>query len=455
MTIKSVVVAGVLAVASLSVASIAQAQTELGQNLLPWGAEKGASADGLVPAYTGGIDAVPGLPAASPEIGYPNPFANEKPLFVVTAANSAQYANMLTEGEVAMLQRYPNEFQMPVYPSHRTFTYPEWARQNSIKNATSARQVGSQGDGVENAYGGVPFPIPKDGYEVMWNALTFYRPAYCHEVSNNFMVDASGTVTELGSIDVRWLEPWYDPNAKALPNTFFKTLYSRYLTPPAKAGSSFLFYYPVNFQKSDEVTWFYDPGTRRVRLAPEFKYDTPIASYGGAIDYDEIDVFNGRMDKFDFKLVGKKELIVPYNDYGLNNTTENALLGPHVVKSDQVRWEVHRVWVVEATLKAGARHKFSKWTFFVDEDWLNFAATQAYDHAGNLYRVAFYYPYETYGAAAGPSSMTNSAGLYDLSKGMYVLADVHTASGHGWTCQANMPNVSEFTPQALASQGVR
>src|SRR6516165_3337708 len=335
MTIKSALFGGAFAAISLAAMPVVHAQSSLGPHLLPWGAEQGASADGLVPAYAGGIDAIPNLPAAGPDIGYPNPFANEKPLFTVTAGNMAQYSALLTDGEKALLQRYPDEFQMPVYPSHRTIVYPQWFQQNSLRNATTAQEVGDSGDGFTNAFGGVPFPVPKDGYQAMWDAQTYYHPAYCHETSNNYMVDASGTVTDLGVLDQRYIVSFYDPNATSLPNSFFRYLYVRYLTPPSKAGSSFFFQFSNNYQASDQITWFYDPGTRRVRLAPEFKYDTPVASYGGAIDYDEIGLFNGRMNKFDFKLLGKKEIILPYNDYGIASTTVDALLGPHTVKPDQ------------------------------------------------------------------------------------------------------------------------
>jgi hypothetical protein len=239
-----------------------------------------------------------------------------------------------------------------------------------------------------------------------------------------------------------------------MTSKFWRYFTVYYHTPASQAGSIFLFEYPINFQQTDDVTWFYSPGTRRVRLAPEFKYDTPIANYGGALDYDEIDLFYGRMDKFDFKLVGEKEMIVPYNDYKFANTTQDALLGQHTLNPDGVRWERHRVWIVDATLKPGERHAYSRWTFYIDEDSWQILATESYDHSNAIYRIGFSYPYQNY-AQTNAINFARSNGIYDLSKGTYYITFTNTKGNGFYDCSPDLPNMTQFTPQALSAQAIR
>ncbi len=61
----------------------------------------------------------------------------------------------------------------------------------------------------------------------------------------------------------------------------------------------------------------YLPGQRRVKAAPDVAYDTPNPGTAGATTYDDAFMFNGAMDRYDFKLIGKKEMYVPYNAYKL------------------------------------------------------------------------------------------------------------------------------------------
>lgn len=455
MRIRNILIAGLFATVGAYSAQAAVSASEaqqLGTTLTQFGAQKTGSADGAIPAYTGGIAAMTGLPAGNPTTGYPNPFAGEKALFSITSANMAQYADQLTPGVQALLQRYP-DFRIDVYPTHRTASYPAWVLQNTLKNATSA-QMDGEGDGVTGAYGGIPFPIPQDGNEVMWNSFLSYHPASCMETYQNYLVDASGNVTDLGTLEQDWVEPYYDPTATALNGKFWQMIKFRYYTPASQAGEMFLFEYPINFTVTDDVTWFYSPGTRRVRLAPEFKYDTPAASYGGTLDYDEIGMFYGQMNKFDFRLTGSKEMIVPYNDYDFPIQREGQLLGAHELNPSALRWERHRVWVVDATLKPGQRHIYSRWTFYIDEDSWQILASVSYDHAGNVYRVGFAYPIQNYSQGEA-TNFTHAFGIYDLSKGNYQIGYSHSAGNGFYHCSVSLPNLSDFTPQSMAAEAVR
>ena len=65
---------------------------------------------------------------------------------------------------------------------------------------------------------------------------------------------------------------------------------------------------PLDIGTKDRRAWSYLPGQRRVKVAPDLAYDTPNPGTAGATTFDDTFIFNGSMDRFDFKLVGKKEM---------------------------------------------------------------------------------------------------------------------------------------------------
>jgi hypothetical protein len=163
----------------------------LNTTLTPLGAERAGNENGSIPPWEGGLTEVtPGF-----EVGgrRPDPFAEEKPLFSITAVNMRQYADKLTDGTIAMLQKYPDSFlRMDVYPTHRTAAAPQWVYDKTYKNATSAEIIdGSGGPEPKGAYGGVPFPIPQSGAEVMWNHLLRWTGESWHWVAKQYQFTAN------------------------------------------------------------------------------------------------------------------------------------------------------------------------------------------------------------------------------------------------------------------------
>jgi len=201
--------------------------------------------------------------------------------------------------------------------------------------------------------------------------------------------------------------------------------------------------------------WFYTPGQRRVRAAPEFNYDIPIASYGGVLVWDELFGFVGRMDRFAFKLVGKKEMIVPANVYGVTNlTTSQQALGPKHVNPETLRWEKRRIWVVDAVRKPDARHAYSRRTFYIDEDSWMIVAAESYDSAGKLWRAANILTYPTYDVGGNNNSTWS---FNDLVKGNYFVINVGAKDPgnhvRSYTSGEGLP--IKLTPQAVAAGSVR
>lgn len=467
---KRTLLGGAVAVAALTLLpqfALAEVTAEeagqLGTTLTEFGAEKAGNADGSIPAYTGGLTKPPAGWTKDAD-RYVDPFASEKPLYSVTAKNMSQYAALLTEGNKGMLTRFPDSYRLDVYPTHRTVAYPSWVAKNTVKNATTVKLAGQvAGDTVEGAdaekspFPGIPFPIPKNGVEVMWNYNFHYTAPITHTIPGAWLIDTGGSASSLPTPNEYFLHPWYEQSGKLRKETYNAVhgFTSVLQDPPSSAGIVFLNYYMHHAADGGQKVWFYTPGQRRVRAAPEFAYDIPIASYGGVLLWDEIHGFTGRMDRFDFKLVGKKEMLVPYNVFGITNQVASKdFLGKKHANPDAVRFEKRRVWVVDATRKPNARHVYSRRTFYVEEDCWCIVASEAYDNGGKLWKNMSIYNFPTYDVGG----INNDGwGFNDLIKGNYTLINVGVKDPgklvRSYASQEGLPLT--LSPQAVVGGSVR
>ena len=418
----------------------------LGTTLTPIGAEKAANKDGTIPAYSGGVTTAPAGFKAGDGIR-PNPFAADKPRVVIDAKNMAQHADKLTEGTKALLQKHPS-FRVDVYPTHRSVAFPKWVGDNTAKNAVRAK-TSNDGRSMEGAHAGFPFPIPKTGHEAMWNHLVRFNGQSYESKYRNLNVDASGRAT-LATEGLSVQEyPFWD-NSQSASETFWKIKIS-YTGPARRAGEALMLIDPLDIGAKDRRAWIYLPGQRRTKVAPDLAHDTPNPGTAGATTFDDTFIFNGSMDRFDFKLVGKKEMIVPYNAYAaVYGAKQDDLLKPKHLNPDLVRWELHRVWVVEATLREGKRHVYSKRTFYLDEDSWAALASDQYDSRGQLYRTGFAYMAPSYDL---PAPYTDMFGHYDLVSGVYSLTGFIAETG-GLRHTKPLGD-REWTADALAVAGIR
>jgi hypothetical protein len=451
-TLTAAAVAALIASQVQAAPSAAEA-ARLGKDLTPVGAEKAGNKDGSIPAFTGGLCSPPanykplngkhGFP-------YPDPFTAEKPIATINAANVDKFADKLDPGSIELFKRFPATYRMDVYPTHRTACMPEWVYENTIKRVMSPKLVGDA-PGLEGAHAQVPFPIPKTGYEAMWNVVTVYHPMYFGGDWQSWLVDAGGNKTLVAKASTAYKWDYWDNNKTTTDQ--IQGLLNLNTSPASKNGSMDM---RIQWARMDEKApraWSYTPGQRRVRLAPEFTYDTVAAQYGGMIVFDEISGFDGKMDRFDFKIVGKKEMLVPYNNWRVHAAAESGSIDPLLTKDhvnpDHVRWENHRVWVIEGTRKPGARHVYSKKVFMLDEDSWNILAYQAYDEAGKLYRTKFFPEWQAYDVQA---PLTQNEIGYDFVKGGWYIGSV--AVGQGWRVIDPLPD-SYLTPDGMAAMGVR
>lgn len=447
--VQGVLVAGVLASAffcsSLFAAVSADEAAKLGAELTPSGAEKAASPDGKIPAWNGGIAKDAG--AVDSKGFLADPFAAEKPLFTITAQNAEQYKDHLTPGQLALFKRYGDTYKMPVYPTHRSTNLPSKWLEMTKENATKVKLV-EGGNGLENYAGGIPFPIPKTGQEAIWNHLTYYRGEGLHRYIVQVTPQQSGSFSPVHFEDD--VLPFYamsNPQGKLL-------MYKQVVTAPSRlAGTVLLLHDYINQVKEPRQAWIYNAGQRRVRRAPQVAYDGPGTASDGMRTADNLDMFNGAIDRYDWQLQGKKDIYIPYNSYRLDSPDlkySDVIKAGHI-NQDLTRYELHRVWHVTATLKSGLRHIYAKRDFYIDEDTWLISTVDHYDGRGALWRVAeghaqFYYHHQV-------PSFTLEA-LYDLQSGRYLAVGMKNEEKRAWDFEAH-PQEQDFTPAAIRQTGIR
>ncbi len=420
---------------------------KLGTTLTAIGAEKAGNKDGTIPPYTGGLTTAPaGFKKGS---GLrPDPFPEEKPLFTINQQNMGKYADKLTEGQKLLLKKYPKTYRIDVYKTHRTAAFPKYVTDNTIKSATKIKTT-NNGLTLAGAHAAYPFPIPKDGFEAMWNHLLRYVSPSFEHYPRSWVVNAAGRPTM--TYEMVELLDWQYWDQKNENTEIFFRLKDIATGPPRNNGEMLLWHDWLDQYGKGRRAWQYLPGQRRTKLSPNIGYDTPNNQLNGATTYDEWQLFNGPMDRFNFKLIGKQEMYIPYNDYKLVYQSKiDKVLTPNHINPDYVRWELHRVWKVEAELKPGKRHIYSKRVFYLDEDTWSASVSDEYDARGQLYRSAFSYMVQNYDVNT-PYPYTH--GFYDFNANMYTL-DCNIAETGGVKYKAIEPD-KNWSPEALAGSALR
>jgi hypothetical protein len=332
----------------------------------------------------------------------------------------AQYADKLTESHKALLTAY-DSFYMNIYPTRRTWGAPEWYYEATKKTAANAELVAG-GNGIETGgpIGGIAFPLPKDGLEVIWNHIIRWK-GYGHKERQASIISVSrgGELNVTKNIDrvfFKWDHPEY--TEKELNNIiwYFK---QETLSPPRMAGRVLLVHETLNQAAEARKAWLYSPGQRRVRRAPEYGFDNPYEGSDGLMTIDQNDLFTGSPERYHWKLLGKREMYIPYNAYRANslNVSNKEFFTPLHPNPKYLRYELHRVWVVDANLKEESRHLYKRRTFYVDEDSNAIAACDLYDNRDKLWRVDENHNFMYYDI---PFSWTGWEVHYDLQLGRYV-----------------------------------
>lgn len=433
---------------SRAAVSVEQA-AHLGKDLTPIGAKKAGNAAGTIPAWNGGItEALAGFKTGG---HHPDPYAGEKPLFRIDSSNVEQYAQQLTAGAQALIKAYP-DYYMTVYPSHRSASVPPRIYQATEKNATTAHLV-EGGNGVTGAQVGIPFPIPENGQQVIWNHLLRFRPVMAERHYLQIPVQRDGSYTAVKFLD-QFLYAYGLPGAtEASLNNVVFYFKQKVIAPPRLAGQVLLVHETLNQSREARKAWLYNPGQRRVRRAPNVAFDNPRTASDGLATSDQLDMFNGSLERYDWKLVGKKEMYVPYNSYPITSGAlqYTQIVQPQHLNPQYLRYELHRVWVVEATLKKGARHIYKRRTFYFDEDSWQILAVDQYDNRDQLWRVSEGHVINYYET---PTLWTVAEVHYDLQSGRYLVLGLNNEEPVTYDMSVTLQR-RDFTPSALRRAGRR
>ena len=448
--IKAALLLGSLAASSALAAVSTEQAAQLGKTLTPVGAEMAGNADGSIPAWN--TEPTPKPPGYEKGKNYPDPFPDDKPLYIIDGNNWKEHEAFLNPGTKAMFEKYGADgFAIHVYPTRRTVTRPDWYYANTLKNATGAK-LAADGQKIEGNLPGIPFPIPQSGLEAIWNHMIRYGVEF-NQVVDAYYVDSSGKpvlATTQNSVSAYPMFHNHDQEIGDIPWTMLRLDYQ---APARRAGEILLVHEPgADYTEGKgRKAWQYLVGQRRVRLAPAVSFDTPNPGVAGTSTYDDAFVYNGSPERFNWKLVGKQEMIVPANNnrFVFEMKMEDAL-GPKFLKPEAFRWEKRRVWVVDSTLKEGQRHLYSRRTFYLDEDsWVAVASDQ-YDGRGELWRLQYLYPAPLYGDDA---EFNSAFGLYD------VLQNIYNFNGKmipgTYKQGTGVDDEKFFTPQGMSRSGVR
>jgi len=391
---------------------------KLKSTLTPVGAERAGNKDGSIPKWDGGLTKPPACFKGAGS-WYCDPFESDKPKFTINKANLEQYKARLTDGQRALFAKFGDTYKMNVFATRRTGAYPQFVYDATYKNALNA-EIANGGETVTGAILGIPFPIPKTGNEPIWNHKLRYRGPGIDRWNVQAAVTTSGDFN-LVKIHEQVMIP-YDSRTltpEQLNNVSIFFLQS-VTAPPRLAGTITLVHETMDQVKEPRRAWQYNPGQRRLRRAPNVGYDNPGTGSDGLRTNDQFDTFNGATDRYSWKLIGKKEMYMPHNSYQVHQPRYKYkdIIKKNHIDQDLARYELIRVWVVEANVKPGTTHVYKKRMFYVDEDTWQIVAVDNYDGRGALWRVQ-----ETHFASAYdkiyPAPVLET--VYDLASGRYLV----------------------------------
>lgn len=423
---------------------------QLGESLTPMGAVLQGNASGTIPAWTGGLAETAGQ---RDENGFlSDPFAAEQPLYVIRADNMAEYDEQLTEAHKAMLMRYPDTYRVPVYPTHRTFSAPEFVYEAARYNAAHTELV-SEGNGLSDFKTATPFPLASGPLEVVWNHITRYRGGSVKRESLQATPLADGRYTPVRFVQqFTFFDQLTDYSAETADNILF--YYKSSITSPARlAGNVTLVHETIDQVAEPRKAWIYNAGQRRVRRAPQVAYDGPYPASDGMRTADNLDMFNGAPDRYNWTLVGKTEKLLPMNAFRLQSPEleyDDIIQAGHL-NQGHTRYELRRVWVVEADLKAGQRNVYSKRRFYVDEDSWQIGVSEHFDERGTLWRVGEGHQQMDYDRKVAVQSTET---LYDLLNGRYIVSGLVNEEKQPFDFDYKASS-ADYTPASLRTSGVR
>lgn len=424
-----------------------QAASRLEKDLTPIGAERmGNGKD--IPAWTGGIAQSKSHKSGEFHI---NPYADEKPLFSINQKNMEEHKARLSLGTQKLLQQFPS-MELMIYNTHRSASYPQYVY-DGIKSNLKTASLLELGAGVAGSRISSPFPIPKNGLEVLWNHTLRFRGQSIGFEASTVHVNSSGS-RAVTLRDYQYYFGYSDPQLSTadLNNKIF-FLKRKTLAPAAQAGGITLVHETLDQIQSPRKSWIYVPGQRRVRRTPDLNHDTPDVATDSLHTIDQVDMFNGAPTYYEWELVGKQEMYIPYNSYLLHskNLTVEDITGPNHLNPELLRYEAHRVWVVEANLRIGFQHRYAKRRYYFDEDSWSIVYAEEYDEDGNLWQFTESHLINYYEVPLVFSTLENT---YDFKDKRYFVEGIDNDRGATYDYSMKY-SMRDFTTSAVRREARR
>ncbi len=418
----------------------------LGLDLTPLGGERAGNAAGTIPSWQGGLAEPPAT--YRPGMHHPDPYAGDAPLYRVDARNLEQHQAQLPAGLQALLARHPDYF-LQVFPTRRSAAAPQRIYDATRFNARSAELI-SGGNGVAGVAAGIPFPLPQNGQQAIWNHIMRYRGEQISMHTNQAAVLANGAYNLIKlERDVYFLYGRAGVTPQDLDNTLFYYKY-RVVAPAKLAGSALVVQETLDQVLAIRKAWRFNRGERRVRRLPMLAYDSLQPDTNGLATADVVDAYNGAPDRYQWQLLGKREMLVPYNSYAVHQQgiPYERILQRKTLNPELLRYELHRVWLVEAELRKGFSHPYAKRRFYLDEDSWQILAVDLYDKSGELIGLQESHPISYYQVPMFGSTLET---LYDL-KGACYFVDGLDNNEPMYDFDADL-SPRDFTPGALRRAG--
>ena len=428
-----------------------------GTELTPSGAIRAGNAEGTIPEWKN--EPIPTPAGYKPGDFLPDPYADDEIRFTITPQNYQDHADKLSEGQKLMFQTYP-DFYMNIYPTRRSGVFAPHIYDAALKNLDRVTYMEVDKDMGMYGYTGArqawAFPIPHTGEEVFLNQQSRPRLVWYDARETTIAVASTGdyVVNKLKvNFHIKYSDPEISDDDPAGDPDTYTILYAQVLTAPAKlAGQVVLALEPNTFVSNFRKAWAYSPGQRRVKRAPQIIHDNPLTAADGLGTTDNAYGFNGPNDRFTYKLLGKREMYVPYNPYKIASkeaTVDKVIKANGRINQVYTRYELHREWVIEATLKEGTNHAYGKRVFYLDEDTWDVTMVDLYDRRGGLWRYwedhnMMYYNVGYQNRVAEIS--------YDMNAHRMVALMIDKSRGPDFTWRA--PD-SYFTAAAVRRRGIR
>lgn len=145
--------------------------------------------------------------------------------------------------------------------------------------------------------------------EVVWNHITRYRGGAVERLINQFPVLSNGDFVPVKLRETLVFPEYLQSGRESADDNVLFYFLQEVLAPARLTGTVLLVHETINQVKEGRRAWIYNAGQRRVRRAPNVAYDGPGTAADGLRTSDNLDMYNGAPDKYNWELKGKKSFI--------------------------------------------------------------------------------------------------------------------------------------------------